>query len=47
MVRLSEIATGYAHWIEAIEINPVTVLAAGQGIRVLDALIELRPSLPT
>ena len=47
MVRLSEIATGYADLIEAIEINPVTVLAAGQGIRVLDALIELRPSSPT
>ena len=42
MVRLSEIAAAYADLVEAIEINPVAVLAAGQGVRVLDALVELR-----
>lgn len=44
MVRLSEIASVYADLITAIEINPVAVLEAGHGVRVLDALIELRPS---
>ncbi|OUM03830.1 CoA-binding protein [Variovorax sp. JS1663] len=42
LVRLSQIGAAYAQHIEAIDLNPVTVLAAGHGVRVLDALIELR-----
>ncbi|VTU45620.1 acetyl coenzyme A synthetase (ADP forming), alpha domain (plasmid) [Variovorax sp. PBL-E5] len=49
IVRLSQIGAAYAGFIEAIDLNPVTVLAAGQGVRVLDALVELRaaPSHPS
>ena len=39
LVALSGIATAYGDLIEAIDLNPVSVLAAGQGVRVLDALI--------
>jgi acyl-CoA synthetase (NDP forming) len=48
IVRLSQIGAAYAGFIEAIDLNPVAVLAAGQGVRVLDALVELRtaPSHP-
>ena len=39
MVRLSELATVYADRIEAIDLNPIAVLPAGRGIRLLDALL--------
>lgn len=42
IVRLSQIGVAYADHIEAIDLNPVAVLAQGKGVRVLDALVELR-----
>ena len=42
IVRLSQIGSAYADYLEAIDLNPVAVLARGQGVRVLDALVELR-----
>jgi len=42
VVRLSQIGRAYSDYIEAIDLNPVAVLARGQGVRVLDALVELR-----
>ena len=39
LVKLSSIATAYGDLIEAIDLNPVTVLPAGHGVRVLDALV--------
>ena len=39
LVALSSIATAYGDLIETIDLNPVSVLSAGQGARVLDALI--------
>ncbi|PNG56229.1 MULTISPECIES: acetate--CoA ligase family protein [unclassified Variovorax] len=42
IVRLSQIGSAYADHIEAIDLNPVAVLARGEGVRVLDALVELR-----
>ncbi|VTU18408.1 succinyl-CoA synthetase subunit beta [Variovorax sp. PBS-H4] len=42
IVRLSQIGSAYADYIEAIDLNPVAVLAEGEGVRVLDALVELR-----
>ena len=40
--RLGQIAVDYAEYLEAVDLNPVAVLAAGQGVRVLDALIVRR-----
>lgn len=37
--RLSQLAVCYEDHISAIDINPVAVLAAGQGVRALDAVI--------
>lgn len=42
IVRLSQIGRAYAEYIEAIDLNPVAVLALGEGVCVLDALVELR-----
>ena len=39
LVALSSIAQTYGDLIEAIDLNPVAVLPAGRGVRVLDALI--------
>ncbi len=39
LVRLSSIAVTYGDLIEAIDLNPVAVLPAGRGVRVLDALV--------
>lgn len=49
LVRLSQIGTAYGEHIEAIDLNPVAVLGQGDGLRVLDAFIELRraPSHPS
>jgi acyl-CoA synthetase (NDP forming) len=46
MVRLSEVAMTYADRIEAIDLNPVAVLPAGRGIRLLDALLIKRAASP-
>ena len=45
--RLGQIGQDYAPYIEAIDLNPVAVLALGQGVRVLDALIIRRVDAPT
>jgi acyl-CoA synthetase (NDP forming) len=42
VVRLGQIAIDYASCLEALDLNPVAVLANGQGVRVLDALIVRR-----
>ena len=39
LVSLSSIALAYGDLLEAIDLNPVAVLPAGRGVRVLDALI--------
>ena len=39
LVALSSIALAYGDLIEAIDLNPVAVLPAGRGVRVLDALV--------
>lgn len=41
IVRLSQIGVAYACFIESIDLNPVAVLPKGEGICVLDALIEV------
>ncbi|MBS0336327.1 MAG: acetate--CoA ligase family protein [Proteobacteria bacterium] len=46
LVALSSIAMAYGDLLEAIDLNPVSVLPAGRGVRVLDALIiPQKPSL--
>ena len=42
VTRLGQIAHAYEPFLEAVDLNPVTVLAAGLGVRVLDALIVRR-----
>lgn len=39
LVALSAIAANYGDLIEAVDLNPVAVLEAGRGVRVLDALV--------
>ena len=39
LARLSAIGAAYADVLEAVDLNPVAVLPAGRGVRVLDALI--------
>ena len=39
LVSLSSVALAYGDLIEAIDLNPVSVLPAGRGVRVLDALV--------
>jgi acyl-CoA synthetase (NDP forming) len=39
MVALSDLASAYGDRIEAIDLNPVAVLPAGKGVRILDALV--------
>ncbi|MFM0731112.1 acetate--CoA ligase family protein [Paraburkholderia sediminicola] len=41
-LKLSEIGRAYGHVIDAIDINPVAVLPKGEGVRLLDVLIETR-----
>jgi acetate---CoA ligase (ADP-forming) len=45
VAQLSEIGAQYGDWLEAIDLNPVHVGAAGEGVRVLDALIVPRKRL--
>ena len=42
VVQVSRIALCYGDLIEAVDLNPVKVLARGEGVRVLDALIVPR-----
>jgi acyl-CoA synthetase (NDP forming) len=42
VARVSNIGVQYGDWLEAIDLNPVHVGAAGEGVRVLDALIVPR-----
>ncbi|MGE0876087.1 MAG: acetate--CoA ligase family protein [Burkholderiales bacterium] len=39
LAQLSAIGTTYAEHLEAVDLNPVSVLPQGQGVRVLDALV--------
>ena len=39
VARVSQIGAQYGDWLEAIDLNPVHVGVAGEGVRVLDALI--------
>ncbi|WP_241202583.1 acetate--CoA ligase family protein [Caballeronia sp. SBC2] len=47
VVRLSEICIAYSDAIQAVDLNPVSVLEDGAGVRVLDALILLNPATST
>jgi succinyl-CoA synthetase beta subunit len=42
VTQLGQIAHDYEPYLEAVDLNPVTVLPSGQGVRVLDALIVRR-----
>lgn len=42
LVRLGQIGLDYEPYLEAMDLNPVAVLATGHGVRVLDALIVRR-----
>ena len=44
--QLSRLGAAYSEWLEAIDLNPVSVLADGRGARVLDALVIPRKSDP-
>lgn len=46
MVRLSDLALAHADRIEAIDLNPVSVLPAGRGVRLLDVLVIKAPATP-
>ncbi len=43
LVALSAVALAYGDLIQAIDLNPVAVLPAGRGVRVLDALVIPNP----
>jgi len=43
MVAVSRFAAANADAVASIDVNPLRVFAEGQGVRMLDALIELRP----
>ena len=38
VAKISRIGAQYGDWLEAVDLNPVHVGAAGEGVRVLDAL---------
>jgi acetate---CoA ligase (ADP-forming) len=40
--RLSALAIDLREVLDSLDINPLTVLDAGQGVRALDALVKLR-----
>jgi acetate---CoA ligase (ADP-forming) len=42
VARVSQIGAQYGDWLEAIDLNPVHVGVAGEGVRVLDALVVPR-----
>jgi acyl-CoA synthetase (NDP forming) len=42
MCNLSRLAIECGPWLAAVDINPVVVLAEGDGVYALDALVELR-----
>ncbi len=46
VARLSQLGAAYAAWLEAVDLNPVSVLADGRGARVLDALVIPRKPDP-
>ena len=47
LLRLSALAVDLQHVISEIDINPLTVLHAGQGVRALDALVTLQAKAPS
>ena len=46
VARLSQVGAAYAEWLEAVDLNPVSVLAEGGGALVLDALVIPRNPNP-
>jgi len=44
LVKLSQLALDFGDRIRALDINPLLVLPKGQGVKAVDALIELDPS---
>lgn len=44
LVRLSQLAVDLGDLIAALDINPLMVLPAGQGVRAVDTLVEVAPS---
>ncbi len=44
LVRLSQLAVDLGDLIAALDINPLMVLPAGQGVRAVDVLVEVAPS---
>ena len=44
LVRLSQLAVDLGDLIAALDINPLMVLPRGQGVRAVDALVEVAPS---
>ena len=44
LVRLSQLAVDLGDLIVALDINPLMVLPRGQGVRAVDALVEVAPS---
>jgi len=43
LVRLGEMATDLGHLVTAVDLNPVVVRAPGEGLEVLDVLVEIAP----
>jgi succinyl-CoA synthetase beta subunit len=41
LVRLSQLAVDLGDLIAALDINPLVVLPEGQGVRAVDALVEI------
>jgi len=46
LVRLSQLAVDLGDRIAALDVNPLMVLPKGQGVRAVDALVELAPHAP-
>lgn len=44
LVRLSQLAVDLGDVVQALDINPLMVLPQGQGVRAVDALVEVGPS---
>jgi acetyltransferase len=41
LVRVSQLAVDLGDLIAALDINPLVVLPSGQGVRAVDALVEV------
>ena len=43
LVRVGDLALDFGERIRALDINPLLVLPSGQGVKAVDALMELDP----